>query len=260
MTPFEFESRQAAHACVVHLTGDVDLALVPKLREQLDEAVTAGCSDVVLDLEEVSYADSSALGLLVWLDHRLAPLGGRLVLAGANRDVSRILELSGLAAVAESVGMSSNVAGALEGLGLSEDANTPLWSEQVEDYLTLEGLGAMRERVCDLIAPLSFPEAALFDLKVALGEALANAVRHATPMSGECLVRVVVTAYPDRVVVEVMDSGTGFDGTPKEADVYDPSGRGVMFMHALADRVEFDTSPLGGTLVRLTKHRAGVAS
>lgn len=258
MTPFEFELGQGTRACVVHLSGDVDIAVVPGLREQLDSVLDVGCADVVLDLTDVVYADSSALGLLVWLDHRLRPLGGRMLLAGANRDVSRILELSGLASVAESVGMSSNVAGALEALGLSRTVEEALWSEEVDEDLSPEMLAPTREKVCSLIAPLHLPEAALFDLKVALGEALANALRHGTPDSGPCRVKVVVTAYPDRVVIEVMDSGNGFDHEAlKEAEVYDTSGRGVMFMRALADAVEFDRSPLGGTLVRLTKHRVG---
>jgi anti-anti-sigma factor len=243
------------------MSGDVDMVTVPELREQLNLAVSGGCADIVLDLEEVDYVDSSALGLLVWLDRMLVPKGGRLVLAGANRDVSRILELSGLAAVAKSVGMSSTVAGALEGLELPEQSSQPIWTRQVERTLDPEGLGEMREAICSILQPLGFPEAALFDVRVAIGEALANAIRHGSPDSEKGTVRVVVTAYPDRAVIEVMDSGAGFDGVPaREVDVYDAGGRGVMFMRALMDLVEFERSPLGGTLVRLTKHRVGGAA
>lgn len=258
MAPFEVEHGHGVQACVVHLFGDVDIAVVPELREQLADVLDDGCSDLVLDLGDVVYADSSALGLLVWLDHRLAPAGGRLMLAGANRDVSRILELAGLASVAESVGMSANVEGALETLGLTPNDAPPLWTEEIDRELTAQTLGETREQICSLIASLGLPEAALFDLKVALGEALANAVRHGCPPHGPCVVRLRVVAYPDRVVIEVMDAGPGFDGMPNgEVGVYDASGRGVMFMRALADAVDFEPSPLGGTLVRLTKHRVG---
>ena len=40
-------------------------------------------------------------------------------------------------------------------------------------------------------------------------------------------------------------------------DLYAPSGRGIMFMRALMDRVDFEPAPGGGTLVRLTKHHRG---
>jgi len=258
MAPFEIVHELGPRACVVRLSGDVDMAIVPELRTRLDSALEGGCGHVVLDLTEVTYADSSALGLLVWLDHRLRPTGGRLVLAGATPDVARILELSGLVTVAASIAMSGNVTSALEGLELPDQPADPIWAEQIEMEADVNQLSVVREQVCSIVAPLGFPESALFDIKVALGEALANAVRHGLPADGDGEVRVDVVAYPDRVVLEVMDNGTGFDGAHSGSDdLYAPNGRGIMFMRALMDRVEYDSSPLGGTLVRLTKHRAG---
>jgi anti-anti-sigma factor len=240
------------------MSGDIDMAVVPELRGALDETLDGGCANVVLDLEHVTYADSSALGLLVWLDHRLRPVGGRLVLAGAQRDVARILELSGLVTVAASIAMSANVPAALEGLDLPPVSGDPLWEREIDLATDVNQLSAVREQVCDILSPLGFPESSLFDIKVALGEALANAMRHGAPTEVEGAVRVKVSAYGDRVVVEVMDNGSGFDGSHAGSDdLYAPSGRGIMFMRALMDVVEFDRSPLGGTLVRLTKHRAG---
>lgn len=259
MSPFEISRDNGPRACVVRLSGDLDMAVVPELRKALDSALYGGCANVVLDLAGVTYADSSALGLLVWLDHRLRPAGGRLVLAGAKRDVARILELSGLVSVAASIAMSANVNAALEGLELPPISADPLWDREIDMPMDVNELSTVREQVCGIVAQLGFPESALFDVKVALGEALANAVRHGAPKDGDGDVRVHVIAFPDRVVLEVMDSGQGFDGSHRGSeDLYAPNGRGIMFMRALMDRVEFDTSPLGGTLVRLTKHRAGV--
>ncbi len=257
MTPFEISTDAGPRACIVRLSGDVDMAVVPHLREALDEALVVGCCNVVLDLSEVNYADSSALGLLVWLDHRLRPEGGRLVLAGARRDVTRVLELSGLVAVASTISTSANVAAALEGLELPPVATEPLWERELTLKSDVNELAGVREEVCDILDPLGFPESALFDIKVALGEALANAIRHGAPAGGEGIVGVRVLAYEDRIVIEVSDSGRGFDGQHDESgDLYAPSGRGVMFMRALMDRVEFEGAAAGGTLVRLTKHRA----
>ncbi|MDZ4170384.1 MAG: anti-sigma factor antagonist [Coriobacteriia bacterium] len=247
-------------ACVVRLSGDLDIAVVPELRRELVGVLEGGCANLVLDLSEVDYADSTALGLLVWLDHRLRPAGGRLVLAGANRDVSRILELSGLAAVASSISTSSSLAEALEGLELGEPDSEPLWEQEFDIEADVDHLSASRSVIADSLRSLGLPEAALFDVKVALGEALANAIRHGAPTSGKAAVRVRVVAFGDRVVFEVTDNGPGFNGAPKDSDdLYAPGGRGVMFMRALMDRVEYGEAPSGGTLVRLTKHRAGVS-
>jgi stage II sporulation protein AA (anti-sigma F factor antagonist) len=257
MTQFEITHEIQSRACVVRLSGDLDMAIVPELRSKLDSALDGGCDSVVLDLSKVVYADSSALGLLVWLDHRLRPSGGRLVLAGATPDVARILELSGLVTVAASIAMSGTVSSALEGLDLPETPTEPLWRTQIEMEADVDSLARVRQEVCATVAPLGFPDSSLFDIKVALGEALANAVRHGLPTDGEGRVRIDVIAYADRIVLEVMDNGKGFDGTHSSSDdLYAPNGRGIMFMRALMDRIEYDASPLGGTLVRLTKHRS----
>jgi len=70
----------------------------------------------------------------------------------------------------------------------------------------------------------------MFDIRVAVGEALANAIKHGSPKGEGDNVDVVVTAYPDRIKVAVTDRGTGFDGQlARQLDPYAPSGRGVLF-------------------------------
>ncbi len=255
MPAFEIANEPRSRTCVVRLKGDVDTAVVPELKQELGAALTGGCDNIVLDLAAVTYADSSALGLLVWLDRRLSPGGGRLVLAGANPDVERILELSGLVRFAASIATSQDVDGALAGLSLAEEPEPLLWREEFEIDADPNSLSGAREEACALLSPLGYAESALFDIKVALGEALANAVRHGSEAGGD-RVRIVVEAYEDRAVLEVTDTGCGFDGTIQRSDdLYAPGGRGIMFMRALMDRVDFESPPEGGTCVRLVKHR-----
>jgi anti-anti-sigma factor len=247
--------------CVVGLAGDLDMAVVPELREDLDSALESGCVNLVLDLTRVTYADSSALGLLVWLNNRLSAIDGKVMLAGANRDVSRILELSGLVGVAGSIGVSANVDAAVEGLELPPVSTDLLWRQSLQIDADVNQLAGVREQLGDWIEPLGFPESAQFDIKVALGEALANAVRHGQPVHGAATVDVAVCAYEDRLCIEVSDQGVGFDGVHRsDEDIYAPSGRGIMFMRALMDRVDFAPGPGGGTIVRLVKHRRGGAA
>jgi anti-anti-sigma factor len=253
---YDISKENGPRACVVRLSGGIDVSVVPDLQDSLGSALDSGCANVVMDLTEVAYADSSALGLLVWLDHKLRPTGGRLVLAGANRDVARILELSGLVAVAASISTSPNTTSALEGLDLKPVPSEALWEREISASADPDTLAETREEVAGIIASLDFPDSAVFDIKVALGEALANSIRHGVPVTGEPDIRVRVAAYADRVVIEVLDNGPGFDGihTGSE-DVYAPGGLGVMFKNALMDRVEYRESPLGGTLVSMSKHR-----
>ena len=244
-------------ACVVQITGDIDILSAPELRDSIDDALCSGCRNVVLDLSGVSYADSSALSLLVWIDRRLSPLDGRLMLAGANRDISRILELSGLVQIASTVATSPNVSAALEGLDLRDELDEPVLTETIRMPARTDALSDVRETVCRVVGQLDMADSSLFDIKVALGEALANAVRHGSPAGAENTVTIDVEGYKDRVVLRVSDMGVGFDGIHDgEKDVYAAGGRGVLFMRALMDRVEFERAPSGGTVVTLVKHRA----
>lgn len=259
MHAYEIQLDSAPQTCVVRLYGDIDTAVVPEIKEGIAASLTSGACNVILDLTGVVYADSSALGLLVWLDRQLTPLHGKLVLAGANPDVQRILELSGLVGVAASIVASEDVSTALAGLKLAETPSHLLWRRSLEMGASVDNLAAMREQVCAIITELDFADSAMFDIKVALGEALANAVRHGSPMDGEACVGVDVSAFDDRVLIEVHDNGEGFDGTSTASDdIYAPGGRGIMFMRALMDRVEFENPASGGTCVRLVKHRAAV--
>ena len=246
-------------ACVFHLAGDIDVAVVPELRRTLDQVIETGCDNVVLDLNDVTYADSSALGLLVWLDHRLRPRDGKAVLAGAISDVSRIFELSGILTVAGCLEQQVDVEEAVACFRPVEAVSGPEWSHAIDMPADVQALALVREEVHDLVGSLEFGESALFDIKVAVGEALANAVRHGSPTNGQAPIHITVTAYPDRVMVQVADPGSGFPGFDGEHvcsdDLYAVGGRGVMFMRALMDQVCFAPREGGGTEVTLVKLR-----
>lgn len=248
-------------ACVVRVQGEIDMVTVPEVRDALESAMNRGCSTLVLDLKRVSYLDSSALGLLAWADRQLLPHDGRLVLAGADRNVSRILEISGLVEAARSISAASDPESALAGLDLTVRPEAPNWVREIEFPALPASLARVRAEVCEILEPLAIPETVFFDIRVAVGEALANAIRHGSPRGGADPVSVSVEAYDDRVVLVITDHGTGFDGeAASDGDPYASSGRGVMFMRALMDRVDFERLPGGGTSVTLVRHLAPVDS
>ena len=246
-----------ADACVLRVEGDFDSLSVPRVRDALNAALDEGYASFVLDLSNVDYMDSSALGFIVWADHRLGPVSGRLALAGASPDVARILELSGLLGVAPTVVVSPTVENALSAQTVTPEPGAPLWAESFEFPSEARHMSAARARVAEIITPLSLTPSAIFDIKVAVGEALANAVRHGSPRGSGDVVCVEVRAYPERVDIVVSDSGAGYDGSPATGrGSLSSSGRGVLFMRALMDAVEFRCSAAGGTDVLLAKRRA----
>jgi anti-sigma B factor antagonist len=85
------------HPPVVMLKGEVDLAQAPTLREDLETLLAAGHSTVVVDMLDVSFLDSTALGVLVAALGRCQRAGGNLHLIVTEPRVLKVLEITGLA-------------------------------------------------------------------------------------------------------------------------------------------------------------------
>jgi anti-sigma B factor antagonist len=83
-------------AFVVTLTGEVDMHTAPALERSLDGVIGLGGSSIAVDLAEVTFIDSTVLGVLLRYDERLQGLGGRLVVVTEDRRVLRTFEVTGL--------------------------------------------------------------------------------------------------------------------------------------------------------------------
>lgn len=83
-------------AYVISLTGEVDLYTAPEFKEQLLEIVGKGGKEVVVDLSDTTFIDSTTLGVLVGGVKRLRPNGGQLTLVCNDRNITKIFEITGL--------------------------------------------------------------------------------------------------------------------------------------------------------------------
>ena len=94
-------SRPLPHVCVVHLSGELDMATAPLLAEYLREQTAARPSELVLDLGGVTLLGAAGLALIVTMLNNDGGIHGRLHLVGVtgNRAVERVLRLTGLASV-----------------------------------------------------------------------------------------------------------------------------------------------------------------
>ncbi len=81
---------------VVHVGGELDVAAMPQLRACLTDLVSQGRTDVVLDLRDVTFCDSSALGVFIGAHQRLHAGGGQLELHEPPSTLRNLLTVSGL--------------------------------------------------------------------------------------------------------------------------------------------------------------------
>ena len=95
----------------------------------------------------------------------------------------------------------------------------------------------------------------LGDLKLALTEACSNSVKHAYDEPGGT-VGITYELYDDRLVVEVVDQGEGFDhpaaGANGQVGIGE-SGLGLAIIQAVADDVEIADRAEGGASLRFVK-------
>jgi serine/threonine-protein kinase RsbW len=123
-------------------------------------------------------------------------------------------------------------------------------------------LAAARQIQSDIEEALQFvqfAEAEIFAIKMAVEEALVNAIKHGNQMDPEKNVKVAYTAHPDRFDVKITDEGPGFD----PGDVPDPTapenlerpcGRGLLLIRYYMTDVSFDER---GSTILMYKLRNG---
>jgi anti-sigma regulatory factor (Ser/Thr protein kinase) len=93
---------------------------------------------------------------------------------------------------------------------------------------------------------------ALYDVKLAMSEAVTNAIRHGS-RSPDDSVRIVATEESGALVFEVLDTGTFVPRVVRRGDLPE-GGRGLEFMRVLMDEVDLRPGRQG-TLLRMAKRR-----
>lgn len=115
----------------------------------------------------------------------------------------------------------------------------------------------IQEQIVGCLEALGYAPRDVFGVRLALEEAIVNAIKHGNRMDPEKFVRInwIVDEAHVRVVIE--DQGTGFDVTdlpdPTDDDNLDkPGGRGIMLMRSFMSVVEYNDS---GNILTMEKKR-----
>jgi len=116
---------------------------------------------------------------------------------------------------------------------------------------------SVQERIIQLLESLSYDERDVFGIRLAVEEALVNAIKHGNQMDPTKTVRITCRIAPHKIRIEIEDQGQGFqpeevpDPTSDE-NLERPCGRGIMLMRAFMSTIAYNAS---GNCVILEKHR-----
>lgn len=81
---------------VVRAAGEVDLAVAPELEADINAALAAGRSAVVVDLSQATFLDSMALGVLAAARKKCREAGGDVYLVIEEPRILKVFEITGL--------------------------------------------------------------------------------------------------------------------------------------------------------------------
>ena len=133
------------------------------------------------------------------------------------------------------------------------NSDKPLQSLSISSELS--STRQVEQRLIAELRRYDYPDECLFAVRLALEEALANAIKHGNRLDPAKKVTVKFSVEPEKVQLIVIDQGSGFnpnsvpDPTTDE-HLEDPSGRGITLMRAYMDEVSYNSR---GNEVRMVK-------
>jgi anti-sigma B factor antagonist len=96
---FSIAHHLVGEIAVVEVSGWIEIGSAPQLRDTLISVIDDGHVHLVIDLSEVVFLDSTGLGVLIGLLHRLRSRDGSLALAGASDRVYKVFHTTQLTKV-----------------------------------------------------------------------------------------------------------------------------------------------------------------
>ena len=102
------------------------------------------------------------------------------------------------------------------------------------------------EQLVELLLEFSVPSKFLFEIRLAVEEALINAMKHGNELDSQSKVLCSIKIDEKKLVITVEDQGEGFDHKGRS---YDPeekenftklSGRGVFLIESYMDKAEYN--------------------
>ncbi|AGX02295.1 MULTISPECIES: anti-sigma factor antagonist [Bacillaceae] len=93
------------------ISGEIDAYTAPKLRESLFPLSEKEAVEMVVDLSEVSYMDSTGLGVFVGVFKNVRSNNGKFQIVGLSERLKRLFEITGLADI---IDINSQIEGGVQ--------------------------------------------------------------------------------------------------------------------------------------------------
>lgn len=120
---------------------------------------------------------------------------------------------------------------------------------------SLDQVPRIQDSIAAALKARRFTERDIFGIRLALEEALVNAIKHGNRLDPGKKVRVEATVTPEQAEITVEDEGPGFDrgcvpDPTADENICRPSGRGILLIESYMNDVRWDR---GGRRIRMVK-------
>lgn len=238
---------------VIALRGEADFRNTARLRLAIRSLASGGKPSINVNLKELVFMDSTGVSALIDAAEAVTAEGGEVRLVFPSAHLIGVLAKSGFLEKfacempRETAPKSECVTAAAGDVAEFEVPGRP------------EMISHIRARAAEFAGALPFSPEEIEDIKLAVGEASANAVRHGASPNW-CRVAVRMEKSRDALKISISDRGCGFDPSSvrdPDAGALTEGGRGIMFMRMLMDEVTFHPAN-PGTRVEMVKRVGGL--
>ncbi|MCE5198874.1 MAG: STAS domain-containing protein [Armatimonadota bacterium] len=92
----ETEVKEMDGMQVLDVAGEIDVYTAPQFKDAVNNVLASGQKHLIINMENVSYMDSSGFGALLSATKRLRPQGGTVNLVKCSGAIDRILRITRL--------------------------------------------------------------------------------------------------------------------------------------------------------------------
>ncbi|MCL2386092.1 MAG: anti-sigma F factor antagonist [Defluviitaleaceae bacterium] len=96
----EIQLNTRGRVLVAAPSGEIDHHQAERFRTQIDSAFEkSSCRHILLNMSQVSFMDSSGIGMIIGRYKKAETRGGKLVLSNMSEGINRLFEISGLSKI-----------------------------------------------------------------------------------------------------------------------------------------------------------------
>ncbi|CAM3567332.1 anti-sigma F factor antagonist [Marinicrinis lubricantis] len=97
MMSLQMDMEMYRNTLIVRLKGELDHHSADVVRKKMEEVIESGQSrHIILSMKELSFMDSSGLGVILGRYKQITGKGGKMVVCDVNPSIYRLFEMSGL--------------------------------------------------------------------------------------------------------------------------------------------------------------------